>query len=50
MRVQISWTTHARKYTVDLLEFLATMGIESSEEEIRAAARKLLEQNEAKPE
>lgn len=50
MRVFISWTTHDRKYSVDLLEFLATMGIQSTEDEIRAAARKLLEQNEATPE
>lgn len=50
MRVTISWTTHDRKYTVDLLEFLATMGIDSSESEIKAAAKKLLEQNIPKPE
>lgn len=48
MKVTISWQTHNRKYTVDLIEFLATMGIDSDEEQIKAAARKLLEQNEAK--
>jgi hypothetical protein len=46
MRVTISWTTHARKYSIGLQEFLKQMGINVTEEQIKATARKLLEQNE----
>lgn len=50
MRVTISWTNHNRKYTIGLREFLKQMNINASDEEIHAAARKLLEQNELKQE
>jgi hypothetical protein len=46
MRVQISWTTHDRKYTIDLVEFLKNMGIVVSDEEVKATAKKLLEQRQ----
>lgn len=46
MRVTISWTTHDRKYTIGLVEFLKQMGIVVDDEEVKAAARKLLEQNQ----
>lgn len=50
MRVTISWTTHDRRYTISLAEFLKQMGIDATDAQIKAAARKLLEQNEAKQE
>lgn len=50
MRVQISWETHSRRYTIDLVEFLKYMDIIVTDEQVKATARKLLEQKEAKPE
>lgn len=50
MRVTISWTTHDRKYTIGLVEFLKQMGIVVDDAQVKAAARKLLEQNEVKEE
>lgn len=50
MKVTLSWSTHNRRYTIGLKEFLATMGVDATEAQIKAAARKLLEQEEVKPE
>lgn len=50
MRVSVSWTNHNRRYTIDLQHFLKQIGIEVSEDQLKAAARKLLEQNEMEPE
>jgi hypothetical protein len=45
MRLTISWTTHNRRYSINLVEFLKVAGIVVSEDELKAAAKKLLEQN-----
>jgi hypothetical protein len=50
MRVTISWTTHDRRYTIGLEQFLKTLGLDIKDEDIKAAAKKLLEQREAKQE
>jgi hypothetical protein len=50
MRVTISWENHNRRYTIDVIEFLKQMNINVKEEELRATAMKLLEQNELKQE
>lgn len=46
MRVQITWETHNRRYSIDLVEFLKNMGIVVTEEEVKASAKKLLEQRQ----
>lgn len=50
MKVTISWTTHDRRYTIDLVEFLKNMDIIVTDEQVKATARKLLEQRELKEE
>lgn len=49
MKVVISWSSHQRMYTIGVKQFLAALNVEKTEEEITAAARWLLEQEEAKP-
>ena len=49
MKVVISWTEHSRMYTIGVKQFLVALGVETTEEKIKAAAIKLLEQNEAAP-
>ncbi len=44
MRLTISWTNHDRKYTIGVVEFLKNMGIEVSDDQLKATAKKLLEQ------
>lgn len=46
MRVVISWTTHDRRYSIGVSEFLKEMGLDVSDEQIVATAKKLLEQRE----
>lgn len=50
MRVFVSWSNHNRRYSIDLVEFLKVMELNVDEAQIKAAARKLLEQNELKSE
>lgn len=50
MRVIITWETHNRRYSISLVEFLKNMDIIVTDEQVKATARKLLEQKEAKPE
>lgn len=46
MRVSITWETHNRRYTISLVEFLKQMGIVVDDAQVKAAAKKLLEQRE----
>lgn len=50
MKLTIAWTSHNRRYTIGVSEFLKAMGLEVSDEQIVATAKKLLEQNEVEPE
>lgn len=50
MRVTISWTTHNRRYTIGLVEFLKHLNIQVTEQDLKEAAKKLLEQNEVQQE
>lgn len=50
MRVFVSWTTHDRRYSIDLVEFLKVIGLNVEEAQIKAAAKKLLEQREMEEE
>lgn len=46
----MSWQTHSRRYSIDLVEFLKVMELNVDEAQIKAAAKKLLEQNEMQQE
>lgn len=46
MKLIIEWTTHSRRYTVGVSQFLKAMGLDVSDEQIVATAKKLLEQRE----
>jgi hypothetical protein len=46
MRITISWETHNRRYTIGVVEFLKHLNIKVTDEELKATAKKLLEQNE----
>lgn len=50
MKLIIEWTTHSRRYTIGVFEFLKAMGLDVSDEQLVATAKKLLEQNEVKAE
>lgn len=50
MRITISWTTHDRRYTIGVVEFLKHLNINITDDQLKATARKLLEQNEVKQE
>lgn len=50
MRVFVAWESHNRRYSINLIEFLKVMGIIVDEAQIKATARKLLEQREMTPE
>lgn len=46
MRVFVSWQNHNRRYSIDLEYFLKQMDINVTDDQLKATARKLLEQNE----
>jgi hypothetical protein len=50
MRLYISWASHNRKYSIGVAEFLKQMGIEVTDEQLVATAKKLLEQQEVEAE
>lgn len=48
MIVLVKWSEHDRQYTIGISKFLQQLGIEISDEQIKAVIKKLLEQEELK--